>query len=59
MKKIIKTLKSSGSAKDVKSGYQQGHYDLESSVMECLDLIDYCDADHYVKTEAVMHFLHQ
>jgi len=58
MKKIIKTLKSSGSAKDVKSGYQQGHYDLESAVMECLDLIDN-DADHYVKTEAVMHFLHQ
>ena len=61
MESIIKSLQNSISARDVKRGYQQGHYDLESCVMECLDILisKGSDDDEHLKTESIMVFLHE
>ncbi len=59
IKNIINLLQDNNSAIDIKVGYMAGDYDLESSVMECLNYLFASNESQHLKTEAIMHFLHQ
>ena len=59
MASIIATLQKSYTAKEIRSGYHNGHYSLEESVIECLYYLHDSDADEHTKTESIMVFLHE
>jgi len=60
MTSILDTLSQSPSALDVKTGFQSGSYDLEVSLMECLDILSNygITETHHIMTESIMIFLH-
>lgn len=59
MASIIATLKNSYTAKEIRSGYHNGHYSLEETVLECLAYLEYSKENENTKTEAIMVFLHE
>ena len=58
MKKVTDLLNDMSDCEDIKKGFKQGHYDLESCVMELLDYLYDCKESRYVKNDAIMMFLH-